>query len=126
MFSHKTYILEMIIMMITTTTTMMIIEIMTIVVMILYTIIRHKSDHVRKLQVAILAQSFREMSLTDRILLKYILSRVRVSVRPRIFVYAKKPQTRVARIPIYAGRSRSPLSGQINNLIGNGVIHPVL
>ena len=41
-------------------------------------------------------------SLTDRILPRYILSRVRVSVRPIIFLYAKKPQTRVARIPIYA------------------------
>ena len=86
----------------------------------IYTIIRHKSVHVRKLQVAILAQSFREMSLTDRILLRYILSRVRVWVRPIIFVYAKNPQTTVAR------RSRSPLSGQINNLIGNDVIHPAL
>ena len=92
----------------------------------IYTIIRHKSVHVRKLQVAILAQSFREMSLTDRILPRYILSRVRVSVRPRIFLYAKKPQTTLARIPIYARRSRSPLSGQINNLIGNDVIHPAL
>ena len=92
----------------------------------IYTIIRHKSVHVRKLQVAILAQSFREMSLTDRILPRYILSRVRVSVRPRIFLYAKKSQTTVARIPIYARRSRSPLSGQLNNLIGNDVIHPAL
>ena len=39
------------------------------------------------------------MSLTDSILPRYILSRVRVSVRPRIFVYAKKIQTyRVARM----------------------------
>ena len=37
---------------------------------------------VRKRQVAIIARSSREMSLTDRIVLKYILSRVRVSVRP--------------------------------------------
>ena len=35
--------------------------------------------------------------LTDRILPRYILSRVCVSVRPRIFSYAKKPQTRLAR-----------------------------
>ena len=35
-----------------------------------------------KLQVAILARSSREMSLTVRIVWKYILSRVRVSVRP--------------------------------------------
>ena len=64
---------------------------------IIYTIIRHKSVHVCKLQVAILARSPREMSQTDRILPRYILSRVRVSVRPRLFVYAKKPQTTVAR-----------------------------
>ena len=48
---------------------------------------------VRKLQVAILAGSSREMSLTDRIVWKHILSRVRVSVQPRIFLYAKKHQT---------------------------------
>ena len=42
------------------------------------------------LQVAILARSPREMSLTDRILPRYILSRVRVSVRPRIFYTRKK------------------------------------
>ena len=51
---------------------------------IIYTIIRHKSVDVRKRQVAILARSPREMSETDRILPRYILSRVRVSVRPRI------------------------------------------
>ena len=44
---------------------------------------------VRKLQVAILARSSREMSLTDRIVRQYIMSRVRVSVRPSIFLYAK-------------------------------------
>ena len=64
---------------------------------IIYTIIRHKSVAVRKLQVAILARSPREMSRTDRILPRYILSRVRVSVRPIIFLYAKIPQTTVAR-----------------------------
>ena len=42
-----------------------------------------------KLQVAILARSSREMSLTDRIVLQYILSRVRVSVRLAMFLYAK-------------------------------------
>ena len=42
------------------------------------------SVDVRKLQVAILARSSREMSQTLRI----ILSRVRISVRPRIFLYA--------------------------------------
>ena len=59
----------------------------------IYTIILHKSVclsvGVRKLQVAILARSSREMSLTDRILPRYILSRVRVSVLPSNFVYAK-------------------------------------
>ena len=35
------------------------------------------------------ARSSREMSLTDRILPRYILSRVRVSVRPSNFLYAK-------------------------------------
>ena len=64
---------------------------------IIYTIIRHKSVAVRKLQVAILARSPREMSQTDRILPRYILSRVRVSVRPIIVLYAKIPQTTVAR-----------------------------
>ena len=33
------------------------------------------------------------MALTDRILPGYFLSRVRVSIRHRIFLYAKKPQT---------------------------------
>ena len=33
------------------------------------------------------------MALTDRILPRYFLSRVRVSIRPRFFLYAKKPQT---------------------------------
>ena len=56
-----------------------------------------KSVNVRKVQVAILARLPREMSQTDRILPRYILSRVRVSFRPRIFLYAKKPQTTVAR-----------------------------
>ena len=57
---------------------------------IIYTIICLKSVDVRRLQVAILARSPREMSQTDRILPRYFLSRVRVSVRPRIFLYAKK------------------------------------
>ena len=55
----------------------------------IYTIILLKSVCVRKLQVAILAQSSREMSLTVRIVWQYILSRVRVSVRPSIFLYVK-------------------------------------
>ena len=45
------------------------------------------------MQFAILAQSPREMALTDRILPRYFLSRVRVSIRHRIFLYANKPQT---------------------------------
>ena len=45
-----------------------------------------------KLQVAILARSPREMSQTDRIVWKHILSWVRVSVRPRInFIREKTP-----------------------------------
>ena len=56
----------------------------------IYTIGCLKSVGVRSLHVAILARSPREMSLIDRILPRYILSRIRVSVRPRIFVYAKK------------------------------------
>ena len=63
----------------------------------IYTIIRHKAVDIRKLQIAILARSPREMSQTSRILSWHILSRVRVSVRHLIFLYAKKPQTTVAR-----------------------------
>ena len=51
------------------------------------------SVDVRRLQVAILARSPREMYKTDRILPRYILSRVRVSNRPRFFLYANKIQT---------------------------------
>ena len=42
------------------------------------------------MQFAILAQSPQEMSQTDRIHPRYFLSRVRVSIRPRFFLYAKK------------------------------------
>ena len=45
------------------------------------------------MQFAILAQSRREMSQTDRIHPRYFLSRVRVSIRPRFFYTPKKPQT---------------------------------
>ena len=45
------------------------------------------------MQFAILAQSPREMSQTDRIHPRYFLLRVRVSIRPRILLYAKKLQT---------------------------------
>ena len=60
---------------------------------IIYSIICLKSVNVRRMQFAILAQSPREMALTDRILPRYFLSRVRVSIRHRIFLYAKKPET---------------------------------
>ena len=49
-----------------------------------------------KLQVAILARSSRKMSLTVLIVWQYILSRVRVSVWPRIFLYAKNPRGNLA------------------------------
>ena len=55
----------------------------------IYTIILLKSVGVRKLQVAILARSSREMSLTVRIVWQYILSRVCVSVRPSFFIREK-------------------------------------
>ena len=51
------------------------------------------SVSVRKRQVAILARSSREMSLTVRIVWLYILARVRVSVRRRIF-YTRKTSIR--------------------------------
>ena len=61
-----------------------------VAIIIIILLICLKSVGVRKLQVAILALSPREMSLTDRILPRYTMSRVRVSVRPIIFLYAKK------------------------------------
>ena len=60
----------------------------------IYTIICLKSVSlsvdVRRLQVAILARSPREISQTDRIVWQYILSRVRISVRPSIFFIREK------------------------------------
>ena len=53
---------------------------------------------VSKVQVAILARSFRDMSQTVRIDGKHILSRVRVSVRPSNFVISEKHQKQ-SRIP---------------------------
>ena len=70
----------------------------------IYPIICLKSVDVRIIQMAILAQSPREMSQTDRILPRYFLSRVRVSIRPRIFVYGKNPEP-VSRSP--TGRSHA-------------------
>ena len=58
----------------------------------IYTIILLKSVGVSKLQVAIHAQSSREMSQTVRIDWKHILSRVRVSVRPSNFFIRKNTQ----------------------------------
>ena len=63
-----------------------------VIIIIIYTIICLKYVVVRKLQVAILARSPREMSQTDRIVWKHTLSRVRISVRPRIgFIREKTP-----------------------------------
>ena len=75
---------------------------------------------VRGLQVAILARSPREMSQTDRILPRYFLSRVRVSVRPRIFLYAKNSQTTVGPI---TDRPRHRPSERRNNLKGILYLH---
>ena len=61
---------------------------------------------------AILDRSPRDMCQTDRIHPRYFLSRVRVSIRPRIFVYGKKPQTTVAR-PAAVDR-RSVADKQLN------------
>ena len=64
-------------------------------------IILLKSVGVRKLQVAIIARSSREMSLTDRIIWQYILSRVRVSVRPsHFFIRKKHPKSRGNQVAI--------------------------
>ena len=57
----------------------------------IYTIICVKSVDVRTMQLAIMDQTRREMSQTDRIHPRYFLLRVRVSIRPRYFVNAKKP-----------------------------------
>ena len=78
--------------------------------------------NVRKVQVAILARLPREMSQTDRILPRYILSRVRVSFRPRIFYTRKnrKPQSPGPPQSITALR-------QINNVVRQGgILSPYL
>ena len=65
----------------------------------------YNSPYVSKLQVAIIARSSREMSQTVRIDRKHILSRVRVSFRHSIYLYAKNPQNyreyRVANATVY-------------------------
>ena len=88
---------------ITLTVTLTLSQILTLTkTLIIYTIICLKSvclsGHVRRMQFAILDQSSREMSQTHRIHPRYFLSRVRVSIRPRTFLYAEKPQIIVARI----------------------------
>ena len=71
---------------------------------------------VSKLQVAILARSSREMSQTVRIDWQYILSRVRVSVTPIHFLYAKNSQNyreyRVAARCLFEWSTDRPLFGQ--------------
>ena len=67
-----------------------------IVLYVIYTIILLKSVAVCKLQVAILAQSSRELSQTVRIDWMQILSRVRVSVRPSNFFVRENHQKTVA------------------------------
>ena len=62
---------------------------------VIYSIICLKSVDVRRMQFAIIAQSPREMALTDSILPRYFLSRVRVSIRPR-FVYTPKKKKQPA------------------------------
>ena len=92
----------------------------------IYTIICLKSVDIRRLQVAILARSPREMSQTDRMLPRYFLSRVRVSVRPRIFLYAKKlpnhSRPAIAVGPI-TDRPRHRPSERRNNLKGILYLH---
>ena len=70
------------------------------------------SGDVRRILFAILDRSPREMSQTDRIHPRYFLSRVRFSIRPRIFLYVKKPQTTLAR-PAAVDR-RSVADKQLN------------
>ena len=86
----------------------------------IYTIICLKSVAVRKLHVAILAPSPRETSQTDRIVWKHILSWVRVSVRPRIFLYAKKTQNHSRPHVVYFDR----LCAHIYNYIGSRRTEP--
>ena len=66
---------------------------------------------VRKRQVAILDRSSREMSLTVRIIWKYILSRVHVSVRPsNVFIREKHPKYRCNRVASACGYLNSQRS----------------
>ena len=93
----------------------------------IYTIICLKSVSlsvdIRRLQVAILARSPREMSQTDRIVWQYILSRVRISVRPSIF-YTRKTsinyrECRVSRIWLLNEKGRNAgLTGDRSTVSG--------
>ena len=89
---------------------------------IIYTIILLISVGVRKLQVAILARSSREMSQTVRIDWQYILSRVRVSVRPsNFFIREKHPKprgNRVASACVYLNDPATDHEGQRNRRKG--------
>ena len=72
------------------------------------------------MQFAILAQSRRQMSQTDRILPRYFLLRVRISIRPRYFLNAKTPKTTAAQSP--TGQRHRP-SERRNNLNGSLYLH---
>ena len=79
--------------------------VMTILILTIYTIILLKS-----VCLSILARSSREMSLTVRIVWQYILSRVRISVRPRIcFIrenHSKPRGNRAASASVYFNGQR--------------------
>ena len=69
------------------------------------------------MQFAFLAQFPREMSQTDRIHPRYFLLRIRVSIRPRYFVNAKKPNTTAAARSMTGQRHRP--SDRRNHLNGS-------
>ena len=73
------------------------------------------SVDVRRLQVAILARSPREMSQTD-IVWQYILSRGRISVRPSIFLYVKNIH-KLSRMPSLAYMAVEWTSHTDNNAV---------
>ena len=88
--------------------------------MIIYTILFLKyvclSVSVRKLQVAILARSSCETYLTVRIVWQYILSRVRIPIRPSMhFFYTRKTlinyhESRPSRIWLLNGPAARPVT----------------
>ena len=69
------------------------------------------------MQFAFLAQFPREMSQTDRTHPRYFLLRIRVSIRSRYFVNAKKPNTTAAARSMTGQRHRP--SDRRNNLNGS-------